>query len=120
MQTYSLGPCTVDEYDLEHIDQENFLWFVYFYETAPYEGSGFGMALDKNGALWYKGMGHCSCYGPLENGYSGQELGFTQSILVEDFLGLDKDSVLAGFAANDKHYEPVAAKVTQLLGLRPK
>lgn len=37
------------------------------YETQPYEGSGDALVLRKNKVEYYY-LGHCSCYGPFENG----------------------------------------------------
>ena len=40
--------------------------FVYQYQSGQYDGNGESLVLLKNG-LWHRmGLGHCSCYGPLD------------------------------------------------------
>ena len=59
--------CALSENDLsrlrEHVSPDE---IRYWYARGDYEGSGI-MLLLKEG-LWYPWhMGHCSCYGPLDN-----------------------------------------------------
>jgi hypothetical protein len=65
MNIYTVGnSIEFDKYGLEEIPEHDV--FVYYYETAPYEGSGF--AAWKNGDKFgYHDLGHCSCYGPLDH-----------------------------------------------------
>lgn len=40
--------------------------FISDYEEGSYDGSGEAILL-KDGKVYVYGLGHCSCYGPLEN-----------------------------------------------------
>lgn len=77
MEVYNVGS---DELDFS-LD-EKFLWVVYSYESDYYEGYGEAVAYDKNGNIHIFGLGHCSCYGPLEDWPHSDEI-----IKVEDYLG---------------------------------
>lgn len=65
MEKYIALKEKLDGYDDEYLKKIDLIFFVYSYETAPYEGSGFGVGKigDK---YFYHEMGHCSCYGPLD------------------------------------------------------
>jgi hypothetical protein len=55
----------LEDYEIERLKELGIDAVVYWYVTAPYEGSG-DMLILKDG-LWYlHSMGHCSCYGPTE------------------------------------------------------
>lgn len=69
MHLFPVGPDTLSEHDIdETTDKDNeFHWFVYWYEVGSYDGSGEGVALHKvSGLLYYVGLGHCSCNGPID------------------------------------------------------
>jgi hypothetical protein len=53
----------------------------YWYESFSYEGHGEMLLQHENGKWYYHNMGHCSCYGPLD------ELGKLETI---DPLPLDE------------------------------
>lgn len=73
----SLGPDELSEWDLStncysKRDEEPYIGkvkadvFLYWYENGGYDGTGF--ALWRNDGKWaYQHLGHCSCYGPLED-----------------------------------------------------
>ena len=65
MKIYAIeGSTEFSEYDEAKLPPCDI--FVYFYEYECYEGSGFSVW--KNGDKFgYHYLGHCSCYGPLEN-----------------------------------------------------
>ncbi len=67
MKIYNVGPDELGEYELEQITEDQFEWFVYWYENGGYDGSGSAVALGKDGFLYTAGLGHCSCYGPMES-----------------------------------------------------
>lgn len=72
---YSYGEFEdLHEYDLEHINQYDLDEIWYYYAAGSYEGNG--MILMKKGELYdVHNMGHCSCYGPLDNvNFSGKSL----------------------------------------------
>jgi hypothetical protein len=50
-----------------------FKWIVYDYEdhSDDYYGTGEAMALTNDGKLMSYDLGHCSCYGPLNDMSSG-------------------------------------------------
>lgn len=66
MQVYDVGPNSLSEYDFGDINQNDYVWMVVEYECGSYEGDGTATALGKDGKLYHFGLGHCSCYGPLD------------------------------------------------------
>lgn len=54
------------DYELKDVKKLNADWFVYYYETGCYDGSGFAI-WKKDGKYLYADLGHCSCYGPVED-----------------------------------------------------
>jgi hypothetical protein len=60
------GQDDLDEYDLEHIEKASVERAWFWYLSGCYEGEG--MFLYVAAGKWdFHDMGHCSCYGPLEN-----------------------------------------------------
>jgi hypothetical protein len=53
------------EYDCPNIQKLGCKWFVYYYQSGDYEGSGFAV-WKKGRKFFYSDLGHCSCYGPTE------------------------------------------------------
>lgn len=78
---------------------EGFDWCVTHYSSGDYDGSGEAYAF-KDGPLFSGGLGHCSCYGPLDSGWD-------KGVPVSDFL---RDVTCAPMAEVD-------AKIKELLGL---
>lgn len=64
---FNVGGDELGKYDLKNLEVLNFKYFVYSYEYYSYEGSGFAVWKNENGTFGYIQLGHCSCYGPLEN-----------------------------------------------------
>ncbi len=55
----------ISQYEIDHLPKAIDV-FIYSYAYGCYEGSG--NALFRMQGLWYlHSMGHCSCYGPMEN-----------------------------------------------------
>ncbi len=102
MEVYCVGPdeggCGVD-------DPDNWIWAVEWYEGGGYEGHGEAVALNKDGKLYFASLGHCSCYGPYDDGFSG-------GITVQEYLK-SKNDVL-GYAQDDNIFQ----KVLELLNAR--
>lgn len=98
MQIYNVGP---DELDYE---DSNAVWIVYHYEGGMYDGSGEAVALGLDGKLRIIGLGHCSCYGPFDEGISAGDI-----VEVEEFLK-ENDSV-HGYVS----YDSLENKVRELL-----
>lgn len=66
MKIYNVGHEELDEYDLEYLDKEVYEYLIYNYHYEEYEGNGAAVLKDKNGKFMFIELGHCSCYGPLE------------------------------------------------------
>lgn len=66
MKIYNVGKGSLDEYDLEYLDEEVYEYLIYNYHDEGYEGDGAAVLKDKNGKFTLIGLGHCSCFGPLE------------------------------------------------------
>lgn len=64
---YNYGDLTeFDSYDYDRLQKDGVTILVYWYAAGSYEGAGH--ALFQIGNLWtHHDLGHCSCYGPLEN-----------------------------------------------------
>lgn len=66
MKIYNVGRDSLDEYDLEYLDKEAYEYLIYNYEVGDYCGSGAAVLKDNNDKFILIDLGHCSCYGPLE------------------------------------------------------
>ena len=66
MKIYNVGRDELSDYELENLDKEAYEYFVYNYTYLDYEGEGAAVLKDNNGKFVLVGLGHCSCYGPLE------------------------------------------------------
>jgi hypothetical protein len=82
---YSYGaPEALGEYDVKRLEEEGVELAAYYYASGSYEGSGSIIFRTKDG--WrYHNMGHCSCYGPLDNGWAGGKAEKTLYDLVGTF-----------------------------------
>lgn len=105
MELYNVGVDELNEYDLKDMNGSNFKWIVYWYENGGYDGSGEAVGLHEDGMIYVKGLGHCSCYGPMD---MGMESG--QTMTVEKFL-VDKDDIIS----YDSRKE-IKDKVRELIG----
>jgi hypothetical protein len=97
-RVFSVGESDLDGYDLDHLP-EGVDWVVYDYSSTMYDGLG-ELVYKLNGELFITNLGHCSCYGPIEEQDSGVR------------LDLDADSI------HDSHimYDSVRNKVMELVG----
>lgn len=107
MRIYSVGEIEFDKYDFEEgqLDSDQYEWLVYGYEQGFWDGSGYAVALRKDGQLQYKGLDHCSCFGPLD-GWPG-----ASSVTIEEFFRV-KENI-----HDDDWSLSVKRKVKELLGL---
>lgn len=104
MQVYKVGADELSEYEWGAIQSEEYVWFAYDYTADSYEGWGMAVALRKDGQLQYNSLGHCSCYGPMEN-WPG-----AAPVTPEEFFR-QKDSI------HDIDWSPaLKSKVKELLG----
>lgn len=86
MKIYNVGPDELCDWDLEQVG-EGYDWLVYWYEVGCYDGDGEAVALRKDGMVEIKCLGHCSCYGPMDDWATG-----ISEVSLEELLR-DKDSV---------------------------
>jgi hypothetical protein len=84
MEIYNVGTDQLSEYDFGCVKEGFFEWFVYWYEIGYYDGQGEGVALGKDGLLYYGSLGHCSCYGPMDSWTEPEK--FTQKFTVDEFF----------------------------------
>ena len=66
MKIYNVGKDSLDEYDFEYLDEKAYEYLIYNYEIGCWEGDGTAVLKDNNGKFILIGLGHCSCFGPLE------------------------------------------------------
>lgn len=67
MIKHVLGPDELsDEYDLSYLPKDKVDYVIYWYEHPDYEGSGVLVARLKDNTFMFQYLGHCSCYGPMD------------------------------------------------------
>jgi hypothetical protein len=66
MKIYNIGRDALSKNELEYLDEEAYEYLIYNYETGYYSGSGAAVLKDNNGKFILLDLGHCSCYGPVE------------------------------------------------------
>lgn len=103
-EVYNVGPDELGS-DLQPlIESGKYKWIVYHYENHGYDGTGELAAMDAaNGLIATYCLGHCSCYGPLDEFQS-----LSGSVAVADYVRV-----------NDHAYyrdamEPIRNKVAEL------
>ncbi len=99
-ELYQVGPDKLSDYDLKDLEYEELEWFVFWYEEGSYEGTGLGAGLTKDGKIRYENLGHCSCYGPMENFPGAPE------VSVEEFLTFaEYDTAVKRRRREEKDYD---------------
>lgn len=53
--------------ELSGVEELGAEYFVYNYQTGDYEGHGWAVWKLPDGKFGYTDLGHCSCYGPVED-----------------------------------------------------
>ena len=66
MKIYNVGIYSLGEYDFKRLDEEVYEYFIYNYVDCGYDGVGAAVLKDRNGKFMFIDLGHCSCYGPIE------------------------------------------------------
>lgn len=66
MKIYNVGPDELNEGELSYLPQDT-VWIVYSYTIGDYCGDGEAVLLTKEGKFYTIGLGHCSCYGPIDS-----------------------------------------------------
>lgn len=99
-------------------------WAVYWYESGSYDGDGELVAF-KNGMIFTKSLGHCSCYGPDDGGIDGGGIAAATWLLdvasapshtevdkkVRELLGWDREEAKFMKTINDDPADPGRYKV---------
>lgn len=108
MQLFSFGEHTIDEEDWREFAPDAD-WIVYTYESPPWSGNGFGVICEDN-KLYYVNLGHCSCYGPLDEHWStGGQAEKSFLCLTSEFCDLDR-------SIHDDELTPeMVYKITELI-----
>ena len=83
----------LESYDLDNVSHAKLV--AYWYGTASYEGSGYAIIQHEDGKWDQAYLGHCSCYGPLENYSRSSGVYNTLSELVATFSDELKRDTLA-------------------------
>ncbi len=87
MQVFKVGQDELSEFDFENVLRNHQCqWIVYWYCREDHEGWGELIALGMDGSLYCKSLGHCSCFGPLD------EWEEAEKVPIEEFLRA-KDSI---------------------------
>ncbi len=99
---YKVGPDSLDEWDFNKLN-DDVKWLVYYYTSGSYDGSGYAVWQNENGTFGSTSLGHCSCYGPLED--ANQAIQMSYNDMLDDVNGQwDKEIV-----------QPVMNKVLELI-----
>lgn len=98
MKTYHLND---EPYDFR-TNYDNYHFMVTDYTDGYYDGDGESIAYGKDGKLYFSNLGHCSCYGPLEDFPNGG------SLSVEEFIE-------QGSSVLDETTDALRSKVLDLL-----
>ncbi len=106
MDIYSVGKDELSDWDFSEVKDGLYRWIVYEYENYGYEGDGTAVAYkESDGLLYCKGLGHCSCYGPMDSWETS-----ASKVSVEEYLR-DKEDI---FEEDGK--DVIKSKVRELVG----
>lgn len=59
-------PSKIDDDDLQYLDKKDYEYIICSYAQDMWSGEGAAVLKDRNGKFMFIELGHCSCYGPLE------------------------------------------------------
>lgn len=59
-------PSKIDDDDLQYLDEKDYEYIICSYAQDMWSGEGAAVLKDRNGKFMFIELGHCSCYGPLE------------------------------------------------------
>lgn len=82
------GGCELDDCYTEDLP-EGYQWAMFWYEPGDWEGSGEMIVKLADGNFVSADMGHCSCYGPLEDEHFDLSESITGDRILNDLCGLD-------------------------------
>lgn len=87
MQIHKLGPseCPITTH------RDDFDWCIYWYNYVEDEYYGEGTSItycSKENQLYVRDLGHCSCFGPMDNDFIEANVGieFAEKITPEEYL----------------------------------
>lgn len=66
--TWCDEPEDLSQWDAEKLLGEGVSRAVYWYQAGSYDGTGYLLAQFADGGYGLTYLGHCSCYGPLDDG----------------------------------------------------
>lgn len=59
-------PSEIDDDDLQYLDKKDYEYIICSYAHDMWSGEGAAVLKARNGKFMFIELGHCSCYGPLE------------------------------------------------------
>lgn len=98
MEVYCVG-----QDELDFTEDDRYEWVVYEYTEDWYEGYGEAVALRKDGLLCIFNLGHCSCYGPLDEWPNPGEVQ-----TVQDYIRPIESAI-------DERSNPIVEKIRELV-----
>ena len=84
--SYCDEPQDVHSWDIERLASKGIVECWYWYATGGYEGTGYLLGRTEDGSIVSMYLGHCSCYGPVEDSdasYFSDIASFEQSATAE-------------------------------------
>lgn len=86
MKIANVGKDELSSYNFESLNKNRPLdiaiqSIVYSYENGGYDGNGLAVYLDTNGDYHLDELGHCSCYGPFDDGFN--KITYTRQQIIE-------------------------------------
>lgn len=113
---YQLSDECICKYEEEQLPA-NFIWCVYYYWTEPYEGYGLMVVKVGENSYHMNYMGHCSCYGPMENFPHNETI--SRDDLIDELCGLNNvylhQKNISSWGRNEEY--SILKKVCRLEGI---
>ena len=111
MTIFELGPEMVEPGQADLPDGSP--WLVYWYRSGDYDGDGQAVASLPDGHLVEASLGHCSCYGPWEGGWSGEKVRWSKPVSVEAWL---ENNPVSDNVCDDQDNDKLVRQVRKLVG----
>jgi hypothetical protein len=99
---FCVGEDELDEEDLQdYLTRLGARWLVYDYIQDKYDYGGDGSLVYWTGeGLWYIYLGHCSCYGPLDDLLESRQRILLSDLFSDDIHDIDlPDTIVAAVKA---------------------
>ena len=122
----SFGPSDLSKYEIESLCKSadsqcvTITHLFYWYSCSGYEGSGIAIYQDDSNRWHKEELGHCSCFGPFDNGYNAIPYTKEQVItLLKEYakgyigeeMGKKKTAMIASINCADRGSEVVRNKI---------